>query len=236
MSFYSKFSTYYEQIFPFKQAKFSFLRGYVTANNPAVLDVGCGTGHFAGKFAESGAHAVGIDLDDQMIAYAKAHYPAATFSALNMVDVKALDQSFDLIFSVGNVVSHLPKTELAHFIKSIYSCLSDKGLWIFQTINWDFVLKHGGFDFPVINVDDGSVEFARKYRDLTAASLTFEISLRVDGNIIFYEQTPLYPIRSDDYISLHEAAGFKLAGHFGDYAKAAFEPDSKNANILVFQK
>ena len=111
MSFYSKFSTYYEKIFPFKKAKFAFLESYVTATGPSVLDVGCGTGHFAGKFAESGARASGIDLDEQMISYAKAHYPAATFSALNMVDVKTLDQSFDLIFSVGNVVSHLSKTE-----------------------------------------------------------------------------------------------------------------------------
>src|SRR5215470_14700506 len=45
----------------------------------AVVDVGCGGGRAAGELAERGAHAIGVDLDPEMIAVARQRWPAGEF-------------------------------------------------------------------------------------------------------------------------------------------------------------
>ena len=44
-----------------------------------VLDLGCGTGRHAGMLAERGAHVVGLDLDLDMLATARAAHPGVRF-------------------------------------------------------------------------------------------------------------------------------------------------------------
>ncbi|MET8258305.1 methyltransferase domain-containing protein [Micromonospora sp. NPDC005205] len=44
-----------------------------------VVDVGCGSGRAVGELAGRGAHAVGVDVDPEMIAVARARWPAGEF-------------------------------------------------------------------------------------------------------------------------------------------------------------
>ncbi|MET8093259.1 methyltransferase domain-containing protein [Micromonospora sp. NPDC005220] len=44
-----------------------------------VVDVGCGSGRAVAELAERGAHAVGVDLDSEMIAVARERWPAGEF-------------------------------------------------------------------------------------------------------------------------------------------------------------
>ena len=60
MSFYSKFASYYEAIFPFSQSVADFLREY-SSPQQTCLDVGCGTGHYAEDLAVSEYQVTGID-------------------------------------------------------------------------------------------------------------------------------------------------------------------------------
>lgn len=64
----------------------------------AILDVGCGTGHLTAKIAERGATVLGLDSSADMIAQARASYPALLFSR---ADIVAFDQpkAFDAVFS-----------------------------------------------------------------------------------------------------------------------------------------
>src|SRR4051794_7796734 len=68
-----------------------------------ILDLGCGTGHLTAKIAESGARVVGLDHSAEMLAQARAAYPALQFvqgDARNF----AFAERFDAIFS--NAVLH----------------------------------------------------------------------------------------------------------------------------------
>lgn len=67
----------------------------------SVLDVGCGTGYFTRRFAQSGRSVSGVDIDPQMIEFARAH--AAAAERYEPGDAQALpfpDLSFDLSVSV----------------------------------------------------------------------------------------------------------------------------------------
>ncbi|MBM0206305.1 methyltransferase domain-containing protein [Micromonospora sp. STR1s_5] len=44
-----------------------------------VVDAGCGGGRAVGELAERGAHAVGVDVDPEMIAVARERWPAGEF-------------------------------------------------------------------------------------------------------------------------------------------------------------
>ena len=236
MSFYSEFSHYYEQVFPFQSGTFSFLQNYVTAEGAKILDVGCGTGHYTGRFADIGIEAYGIDLDRQMIEYAKKHYDKGVFLPVNMLEINQLNQPFGLVFSIGNVVSHLPVSQLVQFIDRVYNSLSDRGYWIFQVVNWDFILKEQTYAFPDKKIEDGTLTFTRKYREISALSVIFQTALKSEKETIFSEETVLYPVKAEDYISIHEKAGFELAGHYSDYNGTPYASDLNKGNIIVFRK
>lgn len=67
----------------------------------SLLDIGCGTGYFTRRFAESGLAATGVDPSPGMLGFAKAH--AAAGERFLFGDARALpfpDRSFDLSISV----------------------------------------------------------------------------------------------------------------------------------------
>ncbi len=44
-----------------------------------ILDLGCGTGELSAAIAEAGAHVIGLDFSAEMLAQARANYPAIEF-------------------------------------------------------------------------------------------------------------------------------------------------------------
>ena len=63
-----------------------------------ILDLGCGTGHLTHEIAERGARVVGVDSSPEMIAQARATYPALDF---RVADARTMqfDRPFEAVFS-----------------------------------------------------------------------------------------------------------------------------------------
>ncbi len=232
MSFYSAFATYYEAIFPFSETVYAFLRRCLPSSG-VVLDVGCGTGHYAGQLAADGFAAVGVDLDAAMIAYAQEHYPQAAFQRLNMLDIAALGQTFDAIFCIGNTAAHLTQAQFAHFLDAGRRSLTPGGVWIVQVMNWDYVLTQPAVTFPVMTAGDAT--FYREYRDISEQQVTFHTRLMVGNVAVFEDATPLYPLRSADIRAAHTHVGFTPLAHFANYAGHPFNPTAFSANLFVFR-
>jgi len=80
---------------------------------PSVLDAGCGTGRVAIELARRGIDVVGVDLDDAMLAAARAKAPDLTWITADLLDVD-LGRAFDVVVMPGNVMIFLaPGTEPA---------------------------------------------------------------------------------------------------------------------------
>ncbi|NTW55042.1 MAG: class I SAM-dependent methyltransferase [Chlorobaculum sp.] len=238
MSFYSKFSEYYERVFPFRDDVWRFLEGYAGMPGNAVLDVGCGPGHYCGRFAREGFSAAGIDLDEAMIAEAKRRYPEADFRSLDMRRVEEVGRKFDCIWSIGNVMAHLPGDELAPFISKIHALLDAGACWIMQVMHWDALAGLKEYNFPTrtITAEDLTATFHRRYSSITPASLCFTFSLRHDTLMLFEETVTLYPASLDRYLLLHESAGFRCDGIFSDFSGTALRSDPGKGLVLVFRK
>jgi SAM-dependent methyltransferase len=79
----------------------------------SVLDAGCGTGRVAIELANRGIDVVGVDLDDSMLATARAKAPDLVWITADLLDVD-LGRTFDVVVLPGNVMIFLtPGTETA---------------------------------------------------------------------------------------------------------------------------
>lgn len=77
---------------------------FVSSLGPAsVLDAGCGTGRVAVELARRGVAVVGVDLDPDMLAVARAKAPELDW---HLADLAAVDlaRTFDVVVLAGNVM------------------------------------------------------------------------------------------------------------------------------------
>jgi len=236
MSFYSEFAEYYETVFPYEESVYAFLRSRVPKDATRVLDIGCGTGDYCGRFSEQGLQAVGIDLDPWMIARARKRYPVPEFRELGMQDVPKLEGSFGAAWCIGNVAAHLEQLRLPAFLSAVRNLLSPGSLWVVQTVNWDAILGRETYAFPDVEVGRDGLVFARRYPEISENRVVFETSLTKDGNVVFEGQTELYPVRSSEYVRLHQQAGFRSTGHYGGFDEEVYAPESSLFSVLVFSR
>ncbi len=235
MSFYSRFAAHYEKVFPFRDGVYSFLSERLSPRNGRVLDVGCGPGHYCGRFAAEGARAAGIDLDAEMIRAARESHPDASFRHLDMTELGRLEGTFDLAFCIGNVAAHVDEGAFRGVLESLRRLLRPSGTWVLQTVNWDRILGAESFVFPPRELGEGGLRFLREYRDLSPSGVRFRTRLLEGDRELFHDEVRLFPVRAARYVELHRDAGFEPVEHYADFAKAPFVPSSGAGNVLVFR-
>jgi SAM-dependent methyltransferase len=72
-----------------------------------VLDAGCGTGRLAIELARRGVEVLGVDVDPDMIAAARAKAPELEWLAADLAELDR-PQRFDVVALAGNVVPYVP--------------------------------------------------------------------------------------------------------------------------------
>ena len=97
-----------------------------------VLDLGCGTGRHAGAMATAGATVVGVDLDEAMLAKARADHPGVRFVALDASAEGALatlaaDEPFDACLSNAALHWMTPQDVV---LRNVRSVLRDGGRFV----------------------------------------------------------------------------------------------------------
>lgn len=234
MSMYSAFARWYDRIFPFSPGVYAFLTHYLGDLGGPVLDLGCGTGDYCAAFVRDGIRAVGLDLDEKMIAQARTRTPEAEFHVADMRRLHTLEGPWSMIFSIGNTAAHLPEPDLWACVDHVAERLLPQGIWILQVMNWDYILGLHTFTFPPKDME-GAV-FHRAYTMISTDSLLFQTSLEIEGKRVFDDQVRLYPLPSERLVSGHLDRGFKLVRHVADYGGGSFDPDRFSANIFVFTR
>ena len=256
MAFYTSLAAYYERIFPFREPTYAFLRRHLP-DAGAMLDVGCGSGHYCGRLQADGMRGVGIDSDAEMVAAARRNYPAAAFGKLAMEEIGDLlpvpddeaapvaagvteamidgSQTLAGAYCIGNVAAHLPPASWPRFLADLGRLLRPGAPWIVQTVNFDAILQRDSFCFPELSFDEGQVLFAREYREISAAGLRFITRLSAAGEVLSAGEVTLYPLPAARCLQYHETAGFTCRGHFADFAEKPFDPTVFSGSVFVFE-
>ena len=115
------------------------LLSWYPQNNSRILDLGCSGGLHALELARCGHRVVGVDREASAVALARRRAKqeglSAAFHVLDLEGdpLRPLGQ-FDLIYSFGNVLSHLPKSSLAKVLRQISGCCAPGGIVLFDLL------------------------------------------------------------------------------------------------------
>jgi SAM-dependent methyltransferase len=93
----------------------------------SVLDVGCGTGQLLRQLSPRYEKLVGVDVETEMLGYARERLPDAEFLLKDMRSLGDIGQ-FDLIVCVGSVLMYMHTNEdLFVALKNFRKCLKPEG-------------------------------------------------------------------------------------------------------------
>ena len=104
-----------------------------------ILDIGCSGGLHLLELAKRGYSVTGMDVETSAIGLARRRFAEAgmkgDFFAADMEteDLARLG-SFNLVYSLGNVISHIPKMSLPAVLRKISSCLAADGIFLFDIL------------------------------------------------------------------------------------------------------
>ncbi|UWP86883.1 class I SAM-dependent methyltransferase [Dactylosporangium fulvum] len=96
-----------------------------------ILDAGCGTGRVGGHLAAAGHHVVGVDLDPELIAAARADQPGPTWLVgdLSELDLPSagIPARFDVIVCAGNVMTFVAPSSRQEILRRFRAHLAERG-------------------------------------------------------------------------------------------------------------
>ena len=104
-----------------------------------ILDIGCSGGLHAIEFAKKGYTVTGLDIEPSAIELARRRSRNTNNRVeFRVMDIEKDDTSalgrFDLIYSIGNVLSHVSKDALPHILRKIRRCLNEDGVFLFDVL------------------------------------------------------------------------------------------------------
>ena len=128
-----------------------------------IVDVACGTGVAAAKFAAAGHRVTGVDRSPQMLAQARQRVAEAGLPGVTLVEADmrdfALDEPVDLVSCMYDSLNYLlEETDLLAAFRCAATALRSGGLYIFD-MNTIFGLAEGwgSRDFIRWDSDDCSI-------------------------------------------------------------------------------
>jgi SAM-dependent methyltransferase len=138
-SLYTNLSAVYEamyQSFIDYEAEYVFYSDILLSYHcKSVVEIGCGSGNLANRFANNGFEYIGLDLSEEMLTLAKANNPATVFVKEDMRSFN-LQKKPDACIITGRTISYLlTNNDVVDAFKSINKNLKSKGIICFDCIN-----------------------------------------------------------------------------------------------------
>ncbi len=240
MDLYNCLADYYDEIFPFLDNKKAFFKPWMLADKmKKVLDIGCATGEFA-FYAESFAKSViAIDLDEELLKRAKQKKAKSEsqveYYQMNMLDIgQRFQKQFHLLTCLGNTLVHLQSLqEIKNFMADCQKILLEKGVFIFQIVNYDRIIKQNIKSLP--EIDKSQYQFKRYYdydRDAKLIRFRTELILK-ESSQSFSNEHFLYPLKWKEINNILSDLGFR-AEFFGDFSGSDYTADSPALIAVCF--
>ncbi|MFY1577522.1 class I SAM-dependent methyltransferase [Verrucosispora sp. WMMD703] len=104
----------------------ALIRDHLAGLDGAVLDLGCGPGHWTAYLHSLGVEVTGIDLVPEFIDHARANFPGPAFRLGSMTELDVPDHSVDGVLSWYSTI-HLPPPELDHVLTEFRRMLTPSG-------------------------------------------------------------------------------------------------------------
>ncbi|MGZ4671626.1 MAG: class I SAM-dependent methyltransferase [Ilumatobacteraceae bacterium] len=113
----------------------------------SVLDAGCGMGRVAIELARRGIDVVGVDLDDDLLAYARRSQPSINWIHADLATMN-LGRRFTMVAMAGNVMIFCRPSDRSRIIGTAAAHLDAGGLLVagFELERGDDAVTLAGYD------------------------------------------------------------------------------------------
>jgi len=149
----------------------AFLKQIMTKELDNILDVGCGQGNFLHNLLLNNKTCFGIDLSQEQINICKAQN-----LPVQCIDLCKLDNKYDCLTAIFDVLNYIPKNSIENFLKCAYDRLNNDGYFIFDINSY--------FGFDVIAQGTLSIDLDDKFISIDAL---FEDEI-LETKITLFEQ------------------------------------------------
>ncbi len=165
-AYYAQRANEYERIYqkPERQADLETLRGFVASTfaGAEVFEVACGTGYWTQILARSAASVLATDINDEVLAIARAKGMDPQKVTFQKADAYALPSSFGPFNAALAAFwwSHVPKSRIRNFLQGFQRVLSPDATVVFI----DNVYVEGS-STPISRVDENGDSFQQRRLD-----------------------------------------------------------------------
>ena len=122
---------------------------FIQALSPrSVLDAGCGMGRVAIELARRGIDVVGVDLDDDLLAFARRSQPSICWVHADLTTMR-LDRQFSVVAMAGNVMNFCRPADRRSIISNAAAHLEREG-----SLVAGFALPHGRDELTLLAYDE----------------------------------------------------------------------------------
>lgn len=210
------------------------------ADYPLLLDVGCGPGIYAERFAQRGYHITGVDFSKRSIDYAQrsafSRKLDISYVYQNYLEMD-LNKSFDFCTMIYCDYGALSTKDRQVIMKKIHHHLKPGGKLLLDVFSmtkfWNFqerqtweICPNGGFWRP-----DEYMVLSGFYKYLDNVTLDF-ITVVSKGEVTPYYLWNTY-FSKESLIQEAESVGFKICGLFSDVAGRSYRSESDTIAIIL---
>ncbi|NBV57288.1 MAG: class I SAM-dependent methyltransferase [Bacteroidetes bacterium] len=201
------------------------------STNQTMLDLACGKGRHSIHLNKMGALVEGCDYSENSIRHAKQfENDRLQFFTHDMRN--ELPKPYDYIFNLFTSFGYFETLdEHQTTLRNIYNGLNEKGLFIFDFMNTEYVLNHLVAEETI---QKESVYFHIK-RELIDGVITKNISFEANGNLHEYREE-VRALHPNEIVDMMKNCGFSVQEKFGNYHLAPFDLHTSNRFILVLSK
>lgn len=203
-----------------------------------LLDLGCGPGLYARRFAEKGLQVTGVDLSQNSLNYAREQDPHSTYICQDYRTLDDLGQ-FDVVTLIAGDLCVLSDSDRDQLLRFIHQSLSPGGYFVFDVTTYTHhaprldiqrwsVHPSGGFWKPTPHLQ---LMQGYHYPEADTALEQF-IIIEADGQISVYRNWFHYYNRQTVTDAVTHA-GFTVVDVVRDLSGEAYRPESDWIGIVA---
>ena len=201
----------------------------------SILDLCCGTGLLTRELLKRGYQAVGLDISEDMLSFARQNAPGARFFQGDACNFEA-GKSFDAVICMSDSLNHmLYESDLERVFACVMDALKPGGLFAFDLNKPD---KYTTELFPSISfVEDDQVCIIRTVFDEKSRIATFvpTVFFQEDGWQRFDAEILQKAHETETVLDLLKKAGFKgVVAH--DLEKDPGDKTPEKRNLFICRK